>query len=317
MSISDKKPPIIVICGSTATGKSDLAVALALFLNARAKQLAITGAEILSADSRQVYKGFNLTSGKVTKKEMRGIPHHLLDIASPTRTFSVAQFQKRAQNVIQRLHREHKIPIVCGGTGLYIDTLINGARLPNVGVNTLLRKKLEKKSMASLFEMLLQKDPARAKTIDARNPRRLIRALEIIASTEKPIPPLHKEFPYNTLYIGVRADKETLSKRIHKRLKNRIRAGMVAEVKNIHLRDGVSWKRLEQFGLEYKWTTRLLQKNISKKEYINGLSKDIERYAKRQMTWFSKNTRILWVDIKETKKALGLADAFLKSNLFW
>ncbi|MBP6855521.1 MAG: tRNA (adenosine(37)-N6)-dimethylallyltransferase MiaA [Candidatus Pacebacteria bacterium] len=311
MSIFQQKPPIIVVCGPTATGKSDLAVLLARFLIRHKKQFSIAGAEIISADSRQVYKGFNLTAGKITKKEARGIPHHLLDVASPTRTFSVAQFQKRAQNIVQRLHQKHIIPIVCGGTGLYIDTLVNGVDIPNVKADTVLRKKLEKKSTGDLFDLLLKKDPRRASTIDFHNRRRLIRALEIVITTKKPVPQLHATSPYHTLFIGIHAPKQILSERIHKRLERRIKAGMINEVSKIH-RDGVSWKRLEQFGLEYKWTARLLKKDITKEEYINGLSKDIEQYTKRQMTWFSRNNTINWIEIGETKKALTLVNAFLK-----
>lgn len=312
MSIFSQKPPVIVVCGPTATGKSDLAVLLARFLIRHKKQFDITGAEIISADSRQVYKGFNLTAGKITKKEARGIPHHLLDVASPTRTFSVAQFQKRAQNIVQRLHKKHTIPIVCGGTGLYIDTLVNDVSIPNVKADAVLRKKLEKKSTDDLFDLLLKKDPRRAHTIDRHNRRRLIRALEIVITTKKPVPQLHTTSPYRSLFIGIHAPKQILSKRIHKRLERRIKAGMIREVEALHRR-GISWKRLWQFGLEYKWTTRLLKKDTTKEEYINGLSKDIEQYAKRQMTWFSRNDTINWIEIGEAKKALTLVNAFLKS----
>ena len=162
-------PKVLVICGQTATGKSDLAVMLAKKING----------EVISADSRQVYKGLNIGSGKITKKEMCGIPHYLLDVVHPKQIFSIAEYQTIAQQKIQEIIARGKTPIICGGTGFYIDAITKGIVLPEVAPNTVLRKKLENKTTKELVYILTKLDPARAKTVDIQNNVRLIRAIEI------------------------------------------------------------------------------------------------------------------------------------------
>src|SRR3989344_1677449 len=197
MSIGNKisKPKIIVILGQTASGKSELAVKLAKKING----------EIISADSRQVYKGLNIGSGKITKKEMRGIRHHLLDVTNPKRTFTVSQYQKLAKKAIQKILNKGKTPIICGGTGLYIDALIYDYYLPEVAPQLKLRKKLEKLSTEELFKKLQKLDFHRAKNIDKNNRRRLIRALEIVLITGKTVPKLkERESGFDVLKIGIK-----------------------------------------------------------------------------------------------------------------
>lgn len=293
--------PILVILGPTASGKSSLAVKIAKKFNG----------EVISADSRQVYKGMNLGTGKITKKEMEGIPHYLLDVASPKRKFTVVQYRKLALKALEKIFKKGKLPIICGGTGFYIQALIDGITIPPVPPDWKLRKKLEKKSVEELYELLKKLDKKRTKTIEKKNKRRLIRAIEIAKKLGK-VPPLKKEpLPYPVLMLGIKKEKKELKKLIRKRLLKRIRQGMIAEVKKLK-KSGISWKRLEGFGLEYRWVARYLQNKISKKEMIEKLQKEIENYAKRQMVWFKKDKRIIW--IKNQKKAEKLVRDFLKKK---
>ena len=294
----DKK--LIVILGPTASGKSGLAVKLAKKFNG----------EIISADSRQVYKGMDIGTGKVTKKEMEGIFHYLLDVVSPKRRFTVFQYRKLAINAINKILKKGKIPVLCGGTGFYIQAVVDGILIPEVPPDWKLRKKLEKKSLKELFFQLKKLDPKRAKKIDKKNLRRLIRALEVIIKTKRPIPALKKKpLPYPVLMLGIKKDFQTLKKLIKGRLLKRLKKGMIAEVKRLK-KSGVSWKRLEDFGLEYRWITKFLQKKISFLEMKEELQKDIEHFAKRQMNWFKRDQKIRWV--KNYKEAEKLVKKFLK-----
>lgn len=275
---------LLAILGPTSSGKSDLAVKLARRFNG----------EVVSADSRQVYKGMDIGSGKITKKEMRGVPHHLLDVASPKKRFTVAQYQKLAWKVIRNIWKRGKMPILCGGTGLYVQSIVDDLVIPEVPPDAKLRAKLEKLSTEKLFKKLKKLDPRRAKNIDKQNRRRLIRALEIVIKTGKPVPvPSHetrmREISHPglvTLQLGIAKSKKELTKAIKKRLYKRLKQGMVAEVKKLR-RNGISWKRLEEFGLEYRAIAQYLQSKITKQEMINKIQKESEQYAKRQMTWFS------------------------------
>lgn len=286
------KPKIVVVVGPTASGKSDLAVGLA-----RA-----WGGEIISADSRQVYRGMNIGTGKVTKPEMRGIPHHLLDVASPNTSYTVAHFKDDAEKALAKILKKGKLPIVCGGTGFYISALVDDFTLPDVPPNKALRRHLEKKSAHQLFALLKRIDPRRAKQVDAKNPYRLIRAIEIAQALGK-VPVVKKRRPYDTLFIGILLPKELLRARIHKRLKKRMSMGMLKEVKTLH-QNGVSWKRMEELGLEYRFCTRYLRDIIDKKTMLAELETAINQYAKRQMTWFKKEKNICWIrpDIKEADR---------------
>ncbi len=293
---------LIVILGPTSSGKSDLAVQLARRFNG----------EVISADSRQVYKGMDIGSGKITKKEMRGVPHYLLDVASPKKRFSVARFQKLAWKAIKRIWKQGKIPILCGGTGLYIQSIVDGLFIPEVPPDAKLRAKLEKLSAEKLFKKLKKLDPRRAKNIDCHNRRRLIRALEIVIKTGKPVPGQSEVCPRTNrprtdlglLQIGIVQPKKKLKQLIKKRLFKRLKHGMITEVKNLR-RSGLSWKRLEEFGLEYRAIAQYLQGKISKQEMIDKIQTESEQYAKRQITWFKRDKRIKWVrNYKEAKKSV-------------
>ena len=303
---------IIVILGPTASGKSDLAVKIALWLSSKKikKEFKIEGAEIISADSRQIYRGMDIGTGKITKEEMKGIPHYLLDVASPKRNFTVAQFVDLAKKAISKIFKKKKIPIICGGTWFYIYALVDGYTFPRVKPDWKLRRKLEKKSEKELFEELKKLDPERAKTIDFHNKRKLIRAIEIIKKIGK-VPPLKKQpLPYPVLFLGIEKNFSELKKSIEKRLKKRLKQGMIEEVKKLR-ESGVSWKKLESFGLEYEWIAKYLQRKIEKEEMIKKLQKDIEKFAKKQIKVFKKDKRVIW--IKNEKEAKRTARKFLKN----
>jgi len=288
--MKEKKIKIIVILGQTATGKSDLAARIAKKLNG----------EIISADSRQVYKGLDIGSGKITKKETRGVPHYLLDVANPKRQFSVAQYKKLADNKIIKIYKTRKIPFIVGGSGFYIQAIVDGLVLPKVKPNNKLRKKLEKKSAKELFSMLKKLDKNRAKKIEKDNPRRLIRAIEIAKALGK-VPKLKTNSKYETLQIGLKLSDKKLKNNIHKRIVSRIQSGMISEVKKLRA-ESVSWERLESFGLEYRFIARYLQGKIKKEEMLNKLETEIWHFAKRQIRWFKKDARIKWFNPNEIKK---------------
>ena len=299
---------IIVIVGPTASGKSDYAVRLAKYIERNKKKFDTCGAEIISADSRQVYRGMDIGTGKITKKEMRGVPHHLLDVVSPKKTYTVADYQKDARRVLEKIFKKNKIAIVCGGTGFYIDALIRGLVIPEVPPNNALRKKLSKKNADSLFAILEKKDPVRAKTIDRKNPVRLVRAIEITTALGAVPIPQNSPLTAKTLFIGVSPKKEILHKKISMRLKKRIRAGMIYEVIKLK-KSGISWKKLDMFGLEYRYLSRYLAGKMKKREALEALEKEINAYAKRQMTWFKRNNDIHW--IKNRTEIRMLLEKFL------
>ncbi len=309
-----KRKKLLVILGPTASGKSDLAIEVAKKFNG----------EVVSADSRQVYKGMDIGTGKVprdlTTKEKgkannyyfsSGIRHHLLDVLSPKEYFSVSQYKKIALKAIKDIQKRKKIPILCGGTGLYISSVLENWQFPNVKPDLKLRKKLEKLTAEQLFLKLQKLDPERAKTIDKNNKRRLIRALEILSYKTK-IPPLKKKpLKMDILIIGIKKDKEELKQRILKRLEERLDQGMIEEVERLK-KEGVSNNRLEDFGLEYRYINRFLENKITFNQMKELLFKEIVKYAKRQMTWFKKMKNVNWIENK--KEAFKLIKDWLALN---
>ncbi len=272
-----------MIVGPTAVGKSALAVRLARRFNG----------EVISADSRQVYRSLNIGTGKINKKEMHGIPHHLLDVASPRKQFSVAEYQTLAHEKISAIFSRGRVPIICGGTGLYVDAALGRITIPNVPPNHALRKKLEKKSAKGLFALLTRLDPHRAEKIDRQNPRRLIRAIEIAQALGSVPPPQHSHILQNVRIIGLTLPPEKLKEKITIRLFARIREDMINEVRRLH-NAGMSWKRLDELGLEYRLVSRYLRGLMTKAEMLKKLQTEIWRYAKRQMQWFRRNKEIRW-----------------------
>lgn len=264
---------IIVILGQTATCKSNLAVKLSKKING----------EIISADSRQIYKSLDIGTGKITKKEMLGIPHYLIDVANPKRKFSVAEYQKKAIYVIAEIIKRGKTPIICGGTGFYIDAITKGVVFPEVPPNKKLREQLYSKSAIALFEYLKKIDSERAKNIDPKNKVRLIRAIEIAKALGK-VPHLVTKLPkYKFIKIGLYLPPDKLKKKVEVRVKKMFQNGLLNEIKKLK-RSGVSDKRLKELGFEYWKPTP--EKVIS----------ETLKYAKRQMTWFKRDKEIKWFD---------------------
>lgn len=314
------KNKVIVILGPTASGKSDVAIKLARKFNG----------EIISADSRQIYRHANLTTGKITSSEQKMAKHWLIDILNINSTFSAEQFKKKAQKIIKDILRRQKLPIICGGTGFWIKALVDNVDFPPVKPDWKLRTRLNKFSVEKLFLMLKKLDARRAKNIDAQNKVRLIRAIEIckiLGSVPKlkifPLPPTPSPagrgwleepgegvFQYNFLQIGIDISKEKLHQNIQKRLEKRFEQGMIKEVENLHKKYGARWKRLESLGLEFRWIARFLQHKISRKEMEEKLFQEIKNYAKRQMTWFKRDARIKWLET--CSQIERLAKNFLK-----
>lgn len=258
--------------------------------------------EVISADSRQVYKGLDVGTGKITVAEMQGVPHHLLDVASPLRKFTVERYKKLAAKAIADIAKRGKVPIICGGTGFYIDALVDGVEFPNVPPNPKLRAELArlgKKDPSALFTQLKELDPERAEVIDPHNLRRVIRAIEIASALGK-VPKISTENPgvgarsYDPLFIGINPEVETLRTKIQTRLIDRIeKQGMIEEARILQA-GGLSWKRMEELGLEYRYLALFLQGKITREEMIERLGFEIWHYAKRQLAWFKRNKRIQW-----------------------
>ena len=298
---------VLIIVGPTASGKSALGVALARRFKG----------EILSADSRQVYKGLDIGTGKITKREMKGVPHHLLDIASPKRTFTAGEFVRHGRRALDMIYHTNKLPVVVGGTGLYIDALMGRIVLPDVAPNLALRKRLAKKSAAHLFVMLKGLDPRRAKMLSTQSERnnkvRLIRALEI-AGTENRSREICAEngSRYDALWIGVKPDDNELRAKINKRLAERLKDGMVKEARKLH-KQGLSYKRMRELGLEYRSLARYLQGITSRYVLEKELQSDIWRYARKQIGYWKRNKEIRWLDPK-SKKIVPLVKVWLKNR---
>lgn len=284
------KIKIVCIVGPTAVGKSSFAVEYALEHNG----------EIISADSRQVYKGLDIGTGKITTEEMKGIPHHLLDVASPLTQFNVEQFRELAQKAIIAITSRGKLPIICGGTGFYIDSLVYNIAYPDVPHNEELRGSLEGKTPKELFEKLERIDYDFAQTLnnsEKNNRQRLVRFIELAYTLGK-VPPRGKpETLYDVTWIGLRMSPECLRERIHRRLLDRIEQGMIKEAERLY-KEGVTWKRMDELGLEYRYLAIHLKGHLTLKEMIQELEMEIWHYAKRQIVWFKRNKDIEWVEVK-------------------
>lgn len=276
-------PVLIAIVGPTASGKSALAVRLAKKFNG----------EVVSADSRQVYRGLDVGTGKLTRREMRGVAHHVIDVADPKRQFSLAEFQHLAKKAIGDITRRGKIPFLVGGTAFWIDALVHGMQLPAVPPNKTLRKRLGKKNARELFRILEQLDPARARTIEPQNPRRLIRAIEI-ARVLGHVPAVRKRSPYRALWIGLNPPKTILKKRVQARVGRMLGRGLVAETRSL-IRARVPKHRIREFGFEYRAVLDHLDGKSSRSQLADALTRASLDYARHQISWWRRNKNIRWL----------------------
>ena len=293
-------PKLVVIAGTNASGKSGLGVELA-----RAY-----GGEIVSADSRQVFRGLDLGSGKIAPEEMRGVPHHLIDVCDPGDFFSMADFQRMAYAAIDDILSRGKLPFLVGGTGLYVDSVAGGYVLSDRMPDLDYRRELEKLATEELYGMLRQALPE--SDVDPKNRNRDMRALEKLHDGDDVAP--GREPRYQTLRLGVTWERATLARRIDERLKRRMGAGMADEVRGL-LNAGVSEEFLTKLGLEYRFMTQyLLGETAGLNETTELLATAIKQFAKRQMTWFRRDKSIHWLDMTKepVEEARALIDGFLK-----
>ena len=296
---------LIVIAGTNASGKSGLGIELALKFNA----------EIVSADSRQVFKSLDLGSGKVTEEEMKGVPHFLLDVAEPGDFFSLKDYQELAYKAIDNIILRGRIPFLVGGTGLYVNSIVDGYELTDAPVDENLRKKVEAMSRDELEELLRSRLKELPETLDLNNKRRMERAAEKVLM-DKPLN-LESKKKYNTLVLGVTWERQKLYKRIEERLDRRLDQGMIEEVAGL-MEKGVSDDFLYKLGLEYRYIMMYLRGRFaSKDEFRNKLFMEIRHLAKEQMTWFRKRNDIIWIDMEKdpVNEAGKLITEFLSKDI--
>jgi len=278
---------LIVILGPTASGKSNLAIKLANQFKG----------QIVSADSRQIYKEMNIGTAKITKKEMQGVPHYLIDMIKPNQEFSLAQFQKKAVQIIKDIQKRNKLPFLVGGTGLYIQSIVDNFQIPKIKPDKKLRQKLESKNNKELYNQLKKLDPQALEIIDLNNKRRLIRALEVCLITGQKFSEQKHKGPdlFNVLQIGLNPGIKILDKRIDQRVKQMIKAGLFKEAKRLIKKYGL--KPHSMSGIGYKETL------LDKAEELIKIH--TRQYSRHQMSWFRRDQRIRWVKTyREAKKLI-------------
>lgn len=303
-----EKIKIICVVGATASGKTGLGVELAKALNG----------EIISADSMQVYKGMPIANAVATAEEQQGVPHHLIEFLEPSETFSVADFVSLAKEKIFDISERNKLPIIVGGTGLFVDSLVKNVQFADVEQNNELRDKLNEKSTDELYEELMRVDEVSAKDIHRNNRKRVIRALELYyggtSKAQQNEESMREESPFDALYIGINyEDRDVLYSRINKRVDLMLEAGILDEAKALQAtsqtaRQAIGHKELQPY----------LDGEISLDEAVENLKRGTRNYAKRQLTWFRRNEKINWIyadDLSKnelTERAVQIANDFLK-----
>lgn len=296
------KPKVIVICGPTASGKTTLSIQLAQKING----------EIISSDSMQIYKDMNIGTAKPDQQEMQGIKHYLLDFVEPNQRYSVADYKKDAENAIEDILQKGKVPIIVGGTGLYVDSLIYGIEYPNIEFDENYRKELErrveKEGLEKLYEKAKKIDPQAMKKISRNDQKRILRALEIYnatgkTKTEQEIESRKNEVKYDYRVFAINMDREKLYDRINKRVDIMIQKGLIEEVENL-------LKKYNEFptamqGLGYKEVVEYIQGKVLKEDMIENIKRESRRYAKRQITWFKKNKQTIWIGPNDLQMILN------------
>lgn len=293
----ENKTKIIVIGGPTATGKTKLSVELAKKASG----------EIISSDSVQIYKRLDIGSAKPTKEEMSGVVHHMIDILEPTENFSVADYVERAKDIISDVSSRGKLPIIVGGTGLYISSLVDNVSFSDGETDFSLREELNKKAEemgASRFhELLCEIDPTSAKNIHPNNVKRVVRALEIYYTTGKTMTEHNAvsklvPSPYDAKMYALTSDRELIYERINKRVDVMVNDGLFCEVEEL-LKDGITKDMQSMQAIGYKEIVSYFEGELTKEEAIDAVKQNSRRYAKRQLTWFNRDERFVWLDISK------------------
>lgn len=294
--MEEEKPKAIVICGPTASGKTALSIELAKKIDG----------EIISCDSMQIYKDMDIGTAKPTKEEMQGIKHYLIDFVSPDKRYSVADFKQDAKNAMKEIIAKGKTPIIVGGTGLYVDSLIYEIDYPNIEFDENYRKQLEEKAekegLEKLYEEAKKIDPQAIEKISVNDQKRILRILEIYHATGKNKTEQEKEsrknpVEYDYHVYAINWDREKLYERINKRVDIMIEQGLIEEVQKIYQKYATFPTAMQ--GLGYKEVVEYLENKCTKEEMIEKIKMETRRYAKRQLTWFRKNKQTIWLDGQE------------------
>lgn len=300
----NEKPKVIAICGPTASGKTGLSIELAKKIDG----------EIISCDSMQIYQDMTIGTAKPTTEEMQGIKHYLIDFVPPNQRYSVADFKKDAMVAIKEVLSHGKVPIIAGGTGLYLDALIYNIEYQDIQIDLAYRKKLENiaqsEGLDKLYEMAMKIDKQAAERISKNDQKRILRILEIYhqtgkTKTQQEIESRKQEIPYQYLVFGIQMDRQILYDRINQRADKMIEQGLIEEVENL-------LKKYQEFptamqGLGYKEVVEYLEGTLTKEEMIEKIKQESRRYAKRQLTWFRRNQDIIWLDgIQSKEKNINL-----------
>ena len=295
-------PKVVAVVGTNASGKSALGIALAKKYDA----------EIISADSRQVFRGLDLGSGKVTPEETQGVPHHLIDVREPNEFFSMADFQRMAYQAIDDIRGRGRLPMIVGGTGLYVDSVLDGYLLSDKEPDLAYRAEREKLTTPQLYDMLLELKPD--VQVEKNNRNRVMRIIERIHDGDDATP--GKQARFESLRLGVSWPREVLGRRIDERLERRVEQGMIEEVQRL-MDEGATTEFLLGLGLEYRFITQYLIGEIPDRQVmLDKLAIAIKQFAKRQMTWFRRNPEIVWLDMSGDAfdQACTAVDAFLKDE---
>ncbi len=309
-----EKKPLIIIAGPTATGKSAAAVKVAKAI----------GGEVISADSMQVYRGMDIGSAKITTEEMEGVPHHLIDVLDPTEDFNVTIFQKMAKEAMQGIYERGHIPIICGGTGFYIQSVLYDIDFTTEDTDYAYRHSLEQlaeeKGTSVLYDMLKEVDPASCESIHENNVKRVIRALEYYHETGQPISAHNaeqreKEEAYDALFFVITDERPAMYARIDKRVDQMVAAGLVEEVQ--HLKKlGIPRTAVSMQGLGYKEIYDYLNGDCSLEDAVYTIQRDTRHFAKRQLTWFKREPSVIWVDRSENPDPAKRMLEILKEHSF-
>lgn len=304
----EKKEKLVVIIGPTAVGKTNLSIQLAKKLNG----------EIISGDSMQVYRGMDIGTAKIHEDEMEGIKHHLLDIKEPDESFSVAEFQQIVRSTITDIHNRNKMPIIVGGTGLYIQSVIYDYQFSDVPDDLAIRQKLEeeidKNGVEAVYERLTAIDPESAKRMHPNNTRRVIRALSVFYSTGKTMTEWQKHQEHELLYdvalIGLTMERSKLYERINRRVEMMVDQGLINEVKGLYNRHIRDCQSIQAIG--YKELYEYFDGKVTLDEALENLKQNSRRYAKRQLTWFRNKLHVEWFDLTDEKNNKKMNDEIFK-----